>query len=78
MQPSNPQAKLILCLGMGWFPQSPGGLNRYVYELIQSLTNQHTLVEYCGIDIPKTSSVTGLQLTNLAAGDRQNLKNLLL
>ena len=70
MQQSDLQSKSILCLGMGWFPQSPGGLNRYVYELIQSLTSQHTLVEYCGIDIPKTSSVSGLQLTNLAAGDR--------
>ena len=70
MQQADLQSKSILCLGMGWFPQSPGGLNRYVYELIQSLTSQHTLVEYCGIDIPKTSSVSGLQLTNLASGDR--------
>ena len=70
MQQSDLQSKSILCLGMGWFPQSPGGLNRYVYELIQSLTSHHTLVEYCGIDIPKTSSVSGLQLTNLASDDR--------
>ena len=70
MQQADLQSKSILCLGMGWFPQSPGGLNRYVYELIQSLTSQHNLIEYCGIDIPETSSVYGLQLTNLAAGDR--------
>jgi len=70
MQPSNPPPKSILCLGMGWFPQSPGGLNRYVYELIQSLTHQHDRVEYCGIGIPQASANPNLQLTNLAEGDR--------
>jgi len=55
---------------MGWFPQSPGGLNRYVYELIQSLTDQHDRVEYCGIGIPQASANPNLQLTNLAEGDR--------
>jgi len=55
---------------MGWFPQSPGGLNRYVYELIQSLTHQHDRVEYCGIGIPQSSANPNLQLTNLAEGDR--------
>lgn len=70
MQPSNPPPKSILCLGMGWFPQSPGGLNRYVYELIQSLTHQHDRVEYCGIGIPQSSANPNLQLTNLAEDDR--------
>jgi len=55
---------------MGWFPQSPGGLNRYVYELIQSLTHQGDRVEYCGIGIPQASANPNLQLTNLAEGDR--------
>jgi glycosyltransferase involved in cell wall biosynthesis len=27
----------ILQIGMGWFPEQPGGLDRYFYELLQSL-----------------------------------------
>lgn len=30
-------ATATLQLGMGWFPEQPGGLNRYVYELVRAL-----------------------------------------
>jgi len=50
---------------MGWFPQTPGGLNRYAYELIQALTPQNH-VEYCGIGLPKQQTSPGLHFTNLA------------
>ena len=27
----------IACVGLGWFPKTPGGLDRYVYELTYHL-----------------------------------------
>lgn len=64
------QPSYISCVGMGWFPQSPGGLNRYVYELLQALSHDSLAdggsVEYCGIDIPENRSNPNLLLTNLA------------
>ncbi len=27
----------ILTLGLGWFPKTPGGLERYIYELTHKL-----------------------------------------
>ncbi len=56
----------ILCIGNGWFPTMPGGLNRYVYELTHQLAKEKDRVELCGVGIPKANQNYPLKLTNLA------------
>ncbi|OUL34850.1 group 1 glycosyl transferase [Nostoc sp. T09] len=59
----------ILTLGMGWFPQTPGGLERYIYELTHQLAVNQDYVELCGVGLPKTAINTSIKLTNLAEPD---------
>ncbi|MCY7386027.1 MAG: glycosyltransferase family 4 protein [Microcoleus sp. CAN_BIN18] len=65
---SNPAATAanILCVGIGWFPKTPGGLDRYVYELTHQLAASQDRVELCGVGLPETQSNYGVKLTNLA------------
>ncbi|MBF2066353.1 MAG: glycosyltransferase family 4 protein [Calothrix sp. C42_A2020_038] len=59
----------ILCVGTGWFPKTPGGLERYVYELVQKLAEQDD-IELCGVGLPDDEGVPiKIKLTNLAAPD---------
>jgi glycosyltransferase involved in cell wall biosynthesis len=58
----------ILCVGMGWFPNHPGGLNRYLYELTHQLAHQDQ-IEICGIDLPQLASDYPIALTNLATSE---------
>jgi len=60
----------ILCVGKEWFPNTPGGLNRYVYELIHQLAIEGDRVELCAADLPASSSQDLLHLTNLASTQR--------
>lgn len=57
---------------MGWFPQTPGGLNRYVYELIHQLAAGNDQIEYCGTGLPNLSQPCPIKLTNLST-DNSNL-----
>jgi glycosyltransferase involved in cell wall biosynthesis len=66
----------LLCLGMGWFPDQPGGLNRYVYELMQELTKQDQSIAFCSIDLPLESGNDRLQLRNLGTADQNLVKRL--
>ena len=66
----------ILCVGVGWFPKTPGGLNRYVYELTHQLSANGDSIQLCGVDLPETSDLSPVQLTNLASPDHQFLKRL--
>lgn len=59
----------ILCVGLGWFPQSPGGVERYVYELAHQLAAGQDTVELCGISLPKNQPNSLIKLTNLAEAD---------
>ncbi len=59
----------ILCFGMGWFPKTPGGLDRYVYELTNHLVASGDRVELCGVGLPKVELNYPLKLTNLAEPD---------
>lgn len=62
------QAASILCVGMGWFPLTPGGLNRYLYELILQLQATHQdHIELCGVGLPSTSSNAAIHFRNLAS-----------
>jgi glycosyltransferase involved in cell wall biosynthesis len=65
------QTASILCLGMEWFPHNPGGLNRYVYELMLQLATDGDVVEFCGVDLPLKSEHPIL-LTNLVS-EQSNL-----
>lgn len=59
----------LLFLGLGWFPQSPGGVERYVYELTHQLAASQDRVELCGVGLPETQPNSPMQLTNLASPD---------
>ena len=70
---SNPVTTVanILCVGIGWFPKTPGGLDRYVYELTHQLAASQDRVELCGVGLPETQSNSGLKLTNLAEPEQR-------
>lgn len=57
----------FLCIGKEWFPTTPGGLNRYVYELTQHLIATGDQVELRGVGLPETDSNSSILLTNLAS-----------
>ena len=59
----------ILCLGMGWFPVTAGGLSRYLHGLSCEFANQGAAIEVCGLGMPKEDphfSSQNLTLTNLS------------
>ncbi len=66
----------ILCLGVGWFPKTPGGLERYIYELTQQLTANQDQIELCGVGIPDAEPNLPIKLTNLASPDSPILQRL--
>nr|WP_174764086.1 MULTISPECIES: glycosyltransferase family 4 protein [unclassified Anabaena] len=59
----------ILTLGTGWFPKTPGGLERYVYELTHKLATHKDQVELCGVGLPTDNKHIPIKLTNLAFPD---------
>jgi glycosyltransferase involved in cell wall biosynthesis len=67
----NPDAAsaYILCIGLGWFPKTPGGLDRYVYELTHQLSAGQDKVELCGVGLPEAQPNCPIKLTNLAEPD---------
>lgn len=66
----------ILCLGLGWFPKTPGGLERYVYELTLRLANNKDQIELCGVGLPENQTNLPMKMTNLAAPDTSILQRL--
>jgi glycosyltransferase involved in cell wall biosynthesis len=66
----------LLCIGNGWFPTMPGGLNRYVYELTHHLASAGDRVELCGLGLPNNLPHSSIKLTNLAELDRPLLQRL--
>ncbi|MBD2345150.1 glycosyltransferase family 4 protein [Anabaena subtropica] len=65
----NLKSASILTLASGWFPTNPGGLERYVYELIYQLSANQDKVELCGVGLPENESYLPINLTNLASQD---------
>ena len=59
----------INCIGNNWFPQAPGGLDRYVYELAYSLAKGEDKIELCGVGMPSVPAYSPILLTNLAQPD---------
>ena len=66
----------ILCVGMGWFPVTSGGLNRYLYELSHQLVSLQDQVEVCGVGLPAASPDSPVMLTNLASPNSSLLPRL--
>lgn len=56
----------LLLVGLGWFPTTPGGLDRYLYELMQQLAVEGDRIALCGIGLPATSHQEAIALINLA------------
>ena len=73
---SVPSSASILCLGTGWFPKTPGGLERYVYELTRRWAANQDNVELCGVGIPQAKEDLSIKLTNLASPDSPIWKRL--
>ncbi|WP_413173984.1 glycosyltransferase family 4 protein [Anabaena azotica] len=59
----------ILTLGTGWFPKTPGGLERYIHELTHKLADNQDQVELCGVGLPSEAKNIPIKLTNLADPD---------
>ncbi|MBD2603686.1 glycosyltransferase family 4 protein [Scytonema hofmannii FACHB-248] len=59
----------ILTLGTGWFPKTPGGLERYIYELTKQLAANEDKVEFCGVGLPEAEENLPIKLTNLTSPD---------
>jgi len=59
----------ILTFGSGWFPTAPGGLERYIYELIHKLAINQDQIELCGVGLPEQEdiSIANIKLHNLAS-----------
>ena len=56
----------LLVVGLGWFPTTPGGMDRYGYELIQQLAATGDEIDLCGVGLPSISPHQTISLTNLA------------
>ncbi|KZL51233.1 group 1 glycosyl transferase [Nodularia spumigena CENA596] len=67
----NSTSASILTLGIGWFPQTPGGLERYIYELTHNLAANQDKIELCGVGLPETELNVPIKLTNLADPDQR-------
>ena len=55
----------IAVIGNSWFPNKPGGLDRYVYELVHELTAEDQ-VNLFGVDLPAQSAIPHLNFTTVA------------
>lgn len=60
----------VALLGNNWFPDKPGGLDRYIYELVHTLAQKQTEIELFGLGLPTQQSTPDIRLNNLADPDR--------
>ncbi len=65
----------ILCLGLEWFPDFPGGLNRYLYELLHQLALTQSMPVFYGVGVP-SSTATAFPTSNLASPNTSLLPRL--
>ncbi len=56
----------VLMLGMGWFPATPGGLNRYYRSLLEQLPEAHGVVIGPAEDAPRSVDVVDSPKTPVA------------
>ncbi len=57
----------LTTIGNTWFPDSPGGLDRYMYDLVHHLATPETTVNFCGVGLPSEHAASpSIRLINLA------------
>ncbi|MEO1394466.1 MAG: glycosyltransferase family 4 protein [Cyanobacteria bacterium J06634_5] len=56
----------LTVIGNNWFPNSPGGLDRYVYEFIHHLAATDTTIDLYAIGLPPGESKSSIHLRTLA------------
>ncbi len=56
----------LLFAGLGWFPTTPGGMDRYGYELMQQLVAEGDRIDLCGVGLPESGICSAISLRNLA------------
>ncbi|NET30783.1 MAG: glycosyltransferase family 4 protein [Cyanothece sp. SIO1E1] len=59
----------LAVIGNNWFPDKPGGLDRYVYELVHTFAKSGDKVDLLGIGLPSISPMPSVKLVNLANPD---------
>ncbi|KAM3112592.1 glycosyltransferase family 4 protein [Phormidesmis sp. 146-33] len=70
------EAARLLLVALEWSPNIAGGLNRYVYELVQQLAAKNDQVELCGLELPATLTNSSIMMTNLAVSKQPLLHRL--
>lgn len=73
---TNPCPPSLKIIGNFWFPENPGGLDRYVYELAQALVKLNTQIDLFGINLPEDLSNNHLRLVCLARNDQNLIQRL--
>ncbi|MEB3357459.1 MAG: glycosyltransferase family 4 protein [Synechococcales bacterium] len=66
MRTMHPPLAKIAVIGNNWFPDKPGGLDRYVYELVHTLAAAGHELDLFGLGLPAQSPVPLVHLHNLA------------
>jgi glycosyltransferase involved in cell wall biosynthesis len=66
----------ILCIGDEWFPNKPGGLSRYTYELSHHLAISHDQIYLAGFGLPETSAGSSVQRINLGSPNNSLVQRL--
>lgn len=74
--PRQPGKSSIVFVGSEWFPQKPGGLSRYLYELIGVLAEQGDVIEFCGVDLQTLTPQKNLRFTHIASTAQSPLAKL--
>jgi glycosyltransferase involved in cell wall biosynthesis len=69
MEVSDRPSNYIICCGTGWFPASPGGLERYVYELAHNLARGDDRIELCIVGSDEPRSQSAIKLIKLCESD---------
>jgi glycosyltransferase involved in cell wall biosynthesis len=77
MEISDRLPNYILCCGTGWFPTSPGGLERYVYELTHNLAKGADRIELCIVGSSNSGAQSAIKLIKLCEPDWPLWKRLL-
>lgn len=67
----------ILCIGYSWFPESPGGLARYTYELTKQMAVGEDQIELAGVGLPENLANSAVKLTKLAELESSLLRRLM-
>lgn len=63
------RSKKLAVVGNNWFPDKPGGLDRYIYEFVHTVAEAGTPVDLFGLGLPTNETTPLIRLRNLASPD---------